>query len=146
MASILYDKSLNFSSFLFLLTSMLPALKIRFNNLNQAKVFYSEHLGQISCVPEQLCWPHPVIALQEHSQHPRRYPAENWLSSRYLASVIVQEVVFPSRHQFKFSYILHKFKAHMNTNLVLFLFYLHATNITWTKIIQRNNNCLIQLY
>ena len=42
----------------------------------------------------------PRLLYSSTHHSPRKfYPSENWLSSRCLTSVIVQELVFPSRHQ-----------------------------------------------
>ena len=44
-------------------------------------------------------WLYALIALQRHSPLLRKfYPSEDWLSSRCLTSVILQELVFPSGH------------------------------------------------
>ena len=53
--------------------------------------------GRISRLPGQPCWLYAWIALQQHSPILRELKqSENWLSSRCLTSVIVQELVFPS--------------------------------------------------
>ena len=89
--------------------------------------YWGQPLGQISHVPKQPSWfytlrvwnffpknntiitviwffictsDRTVIALQQHSPLAiRHYPSENWLSSKCLTSVIVQELVFLSVHQ-----------------------------------------------
>ena len=56
------------------------------------------HKGQISHLPEQLCWLSALIALPVALTTPRGfYPTENWF--RCLNSVTVRGLVFPSGHQ-----------------------------------------------
>ena len=63
------------------------------------KGFWDQHLGQISRVLEQLCCLYNLIAPQQHSPLPKlHYPTENWLNSRCLTTVIVQDWVFTTWH------------------------------------------------
>ena len=58
------------------------------------------HGTKISQYPKQPCWLYALIALQQYSPLPRCfYPSENWLSSRCLTSVIMQELVSRFGHQ-----------------------------------------------
>ena len=51
---------------------------------------------RISRLPDQPCWLHALIALQQHSPLTRKFnPSEDWLSLRCLTSVIERALVFP---------------------------------------------------
>ena len=63
--------------------------------------------GRISHLPEQQCWLYALDCSTAGSPLTRKfYPSGNWLSSRCLTSVIVQELVFPSWHQPLTNYFL----------------------------------------
>ena len=58
--------------------------------------FWGQPQGTNFPFPSETSWLCTLIVLQQPSPLPKRcHPAENWLSSRCLTSVIVRELVFP---------------------------------------------------